>query len=141
MTSRCSNSTRRRRNSLNPQRAVKPLILILKVYLKKKMDEKSVRVIRNLVSRSGEVAGDVMQKSTAAKLVDAQRSCPICGGSGWKDVPSGNDRRVTRCDCFLQIQAKHHLAATGIPVRYVGCDFYTSQTGGSDSLAGGKLTI
>lgn len=82
-----------------------------------------------------------MRKSTAARPVDATQSCLICGGSGWKDVSSGSDRRVARCDCFQQTQAKHYLAATGIPARYTGCDFSTYQTGGSDSLAAVKMKI
>jgi DNA replication protein DnaC len=82
-----------------------------------------------------------MQKNAAAKLSDQPQSCPICGGSGWKDVVSGSERRVTRCDCFLQTQAKHFLSASGIPARYAGCDFSNYETGGNDGLVAAKLTI
>ena len=67
--------------------------------------------------------------------------CPICGGSGWKDVGSGHDRRVTRCDCLLRTQAKHLLQAAEIPARYRDCDFSTYQTNGTDGLAATKLKI
>ena len=105
------------------------------------MEEKNVQIIRSLASRSGEPAGSAMHKNAAAKLSDQPQSCPICGGSGWKDVVSGSERRVTRCDCFLQTQAKHFLSASGIPARYPGCDFSNYETGGNDGLVAAKLTI
>lgn len=105
------------------------------------MEEKNVQIIRSLASRSGEPAGSAMHKNAAAKLSDQPQSCPICGGSGWKDVVSGSERRVTRCDCFLQTQAKHFLSASGIPARYAGCDFSNYETGGNDGLVAAKLTI
>jgi DNA replication protein DnaC len=82
-----------------------------------------------------------MRKNAAAKPVDQSPSCPICGGSGWKDVLSGAERRVARCDCFLQTQSKHFLAASEIPSRYADCDFSNYETGGSDGLATAKLKI
>src|SRR5579884_2417287 len=100
------------------------------------MDEKSVRVIRNLVSHSGGVAGLVMQKSTVAMQ---DEPCPVCGGAGWKDVGSGHDRRVTRCDCFVRTQAKHLLQSAEIPARYKDCDFSTYQTQHNNSLAIAKI--
>ncbi len=105
------------------------------------MEEKNVQIIRSLASRSGEPAGSAMHKNAAAKLSDQPQSCPICGGSGWKDVVSGSERRVTRCDCFLQTQAKHFLSASVIPARYGGCDFSNYETGGNDGLIAAKLTI
>jgi len=104
------------------------------------MEEKNVNFIRSLVSHSGEPVGSVMQKNAAAKLAEPQ-SCPICGGSGWKDIVSGSERRVTRCDCFLQTQAQHFLAASGIPARYAGCEFLNYETGGNDALAAAKIKI
>ena len=100
------------------------------------MDEKSVRVIRNLVSPNGEAAGPVMQKNTAQV-----ESCPLCGGSGWKDVGSGLDRRVTRCDCYINAHTKYLLGSAEIPSRYVDCEFPTYQTNGSDGLAAAKLKV
>ena len=67
--------------------------------------------------------------------------CPSCGGSGWKDVGSEHDRRVTRCDCFVRTQAKHLLQSAGIPARYHDCDFSTYQTNGTDGLAATKMKI
>ena len=105
------------------------------------MDEKSVRVIQNLVSRNGEPAGHVMQKSTAITQVEDQVRCPLCDGSGWKSVGSGPDKRVTRCDCFLQTQARHLLDSAGIPSRYVDCDFSTYQTNSNHGLTVAKIKV
>jgi DNA replication protein DnaC len=105
------------------------------------MEQKNVQFIRSLASHSGELAGTATRKNAAAKPVEQSSGCPICGGSGWKDVVSGAERRVTRCDCFLQTQAKHLLSASEIPVRYADCDFSNYETGGNDGLATAKLKI
>src|ERR1700690_1658302 len=104
------------------------------------MEEKNVRYIRSLASHSGELAGSAMQKNVAAKLGE-EPQCPICGGTGWKDVVSGSERRVTRCACFLQTQAKQILAASEIPARYADCEFLNYETGGNDGLAAAKIKI
>ncbi len=82
-----------------------------------------------------------MQKNVAAKLAEGPQTCPLCGGTGWKDVVSGSEKRVKRCDCFLQTQAKHLLTAAEIPARYVGCEFLNYGTGANDSLAAAKVKI
>jgi len=82
-----------------------------------------------------------MQKNAAAKLAEDPQSCPICGGSGWKDAGSGSEKRVTRCDCFLHSQAKHILAVSEIPSRYVDCEFSNYETSGSDALTAAKIKI
>jgi DNA replication protein DnaC len=105
------------------------------------MEEKNVNFIRNLVSHSGAPVGSVMQKNTAARLADQPEICPICGGSGWKDIATGTERRVTRCDCFLQTQAKHFLAASEIPARYSNCEFSNYETGANDGLAAARIKI
>jgi DNA replication protein DnaC len=105
------------------------------------MDEKSARVIRNLASHSGAVAGHVMQKSTAVKLAEDQNTCPICGGSGWRGVGSGSEKRVTRCNCFLETQGKHLLKSAGIPARYFDCDFSAYETSGNDALSSTKIKV
>jgi DNA replication protein DnaC len=104
------------------------------------MEEKNVSFIQNLVSRSGERAGSAMQKNAAAKLAEEPQSCPICGGTGWKDV-IGSERRVTRCNCYWQTQAKHLLGVSEIPARYVDCEFLNYETGGNDGLAAAKIKI
>jgi DNA replication protein DnaC len=104
------------------------------------MEEKNVGFIQNLVSRSGERAGSAMQKNAAAKLAEEPQSCPICGGTGWKDVV-GSERRVTRCNCYWQTQAKHLLGVSEIPARYVDCEFLNYETGGNDGLAAAKIKI
>lgn len=105
------------------------------------MEEKNVQFIRSLASHSGELAGSAMRRNAAAKPDEQSPSCQICGGSGWKDMVSGAERRVTRCDCFLQTQSKHFLSASEIPVRYTNCDFSNYETGGNDGLATAKLKI
>jgi DNA replication protein DnaC len=82
-----------------------------------------------------------MPKSTVAKPSEGTELCRLCGGSGWKDVGVGADRRVTRCDCFLQSRARHFVGAAGIPARYADCDFSTYETTSSDSLAAAKMTV
>jgi DNA replication protein DnaC len=48
--------------------------------------------------------------------------CPLCNGTGWKDVGNEADRRVTRCDCRLKARADTLLAAARIPKRYEHCE-------------------
>jgi len=105
------------------------------------MEEKNVSFIRSLVSHSGAPAGSVMQTNAAAKLVEEPQRCPICGGSGWKDAGSSSEKRVTRCDCFLQTQAKHILAVSEIPARYADCEFSNYETHGNDALTAAKIRI
>lgn len=80
-----------------------------------------------------------MQKNTVQ--AEEPAVCPVCGGSGWKDVGSGSGRRVTRCDCFLATQTRYLQDSADIPARYVGCDFSTYQTSGSDGLIAAKLKV
>jgi DNA replication protein DnaC len=82
-----------------------------------------------------------MQTSAAAKLVNEPQNCPICGGSGWKDVVSGTERRVTRCECFVQKQVNYILAASEIPARYSDCKFSNYETGGNDGLVAAKIKV
>jgi DNA replication protein DnaC len=82
-----------------------------------------------------------MQKNAAGKLAEQPQGCPVCGGTGWKDVVSTGERRVTRCDCFLQIQAHHLLTAAEIPARYAECEFSNYETGGNDGIAAAKIKI
>ena len=105
------------------------------------MEEKNVSFIQNLVSRSGEPAGSAMQKNAVAKLVEEPQSCPVCGGTGWKDVVSGSERRVTRCDCFLQTQTTHLLAASEIPARYADCEFSNYESGTNEGIGAAKIKI
>jgi DNA replication protein DnaC len=82
-----------------------------------------------------------MPTNAAAKLAEEPQTCPTCGGTGWKDVVVGNEKRVTRCGCFLQTQTKQILAASEIPARYADCEFSNYQTGGNDGLAAAKIKI
>jgi DNA replication protein DnaC len=82
-----------------------------------------------------------MQKNAAVKLAEKSQTCPSCGGTGWKDVVTGSERRVARCDCFFQTQTLHLLAASAIPVRYADCEFSNYETGANDGLAAAKVKI
>src|SRR6516225_9996426 len=103
------------------------------------MDEKSVRVIQNLASPSGEAAGRAMPRNTPAEPF--RESCPICGGSGWKEVRSSPERRVTRCDCVLKIQEKHLRNSSAIPARYAECEFRNYAADFNQGLAAAKITL
>jgi DNA replication protein DnaC len=105
------------------------------------MDEKSVRAIQNLVSHNGGPAGPVMQRNMPARTADDDARCPLCAGTGWKDVVVAGDRRVTRCDCFLDAQAEYLRHASEIPARYADCEFASYRTDGNGGLAGAKLTL
>src|SRR5580704_3238533 len=96
------------------------------------MDEKSVRSIRTLVSRSGALAGDVIPPSTAASLNqrDARLVCPVCGGTGWKTIDSVKEKRVTRCTCTTKSRAERLLAHAHIPPRYESCELSTYNADG-----------
>jgi DNA replication protein DnaC len=82
-----------------------------------------------------------MPRSAVAKPVEEEQNCSKCGGTGWKDVVIDGERRVARCSCFLQTQAKHILAASEIPTRYVDCEFVNYETGANDGLATAKIKI
>lgn len=64
--------------------------------------------------------------------------CPLCEGTGWKQVNNGGDRRVTRCDCWLKARAQTLLAGARIPKRYEHCElssYTTDFPGAHTSLA------
>jgi DNA replication protein DnaC len=109
------------------------------------MDEKSVKSIRSLVSHREAVAGDVMQKPVGklanTVLTKDAGNCPSCGGTGWRVVASGRERRVTRCDCFLQGQAQQLLKSSHIPSRYVDCDFSSYKAEANQGLTAARLVV
>ena len=67
--------------------------------------------------------------------------CPLCGGAGWREVSSGNDRRVARCECFLQDRVPRMLAQARIPARYRNCDLAGYKTDGDTSLTAAKMIV
>jgi len=66
--------------------------------------------------------------------------CPLCEGTGWKSVTIGTDRRVTRCDCRLQVRSQALLAAARIPRRFQHCELANFECDGAHrSLAPAHL--
>jgi DNA replication protein DnaC len=80
-----------------------------------------------------------MPRSTPVKALE--HSCPLCGGTGWKDVDAGSERRVTRCDCLLKTQEKHLRNASAIPARYAACEFRNYRSEFNAGLAAAKITL
>jgi len=54
-----------------------------------------------------------------------EQVCPICGGSGWRDLVRGEVREVTRCECRRKGRADRLLAGAKIPARYEHCELGT----------------
>jgi DNA replication protein DnaC len=54
-----------------------------------------------------------------------ESTCPICGGTGWRDVVREGERAVTRCECRLKGRAERLLKAATIPPRYEHCELTT----------------
>ena len=52
----------------------------------------------------------------------AAEVCPVCQGTGWKQVSGGADRSVARCDCQLRARAQSLLGSARIPKRYEHCE-------------------
>jgi len=51
--------------------------------------------------------------------------CPLCGGTGWREVARANERQVTRCECRRKGRAERLLTAAKIPPRYEHCELGT----------------
>ena len=49
--------------------------------------------------------------------------CPICGGTGWKEVETGGIRSVVRCECFEKTRVDRLIQKANIPPRYESCSF------------------
>jgi len=62
---------------------------------------------------------------TDVKTTEEEDVCPICGGTGWRDVMRGKVREVTRCECRLKGRTERLLAAAKIPARYEHCELGT----------------
>src|SRR5271165_2577909 len=54
-----------------------------------------------------------------------EQVCPLCGGTGWREVARGDVREVTRCECRRKGRAERLLAAAKIPARYEHCELGT----------------
>jgi DNA replication protein DnaC len=82
-----------------------------------------------------------MPKNTVAKPSDSATGCPICGGSGWRQIMRGNTQQVARCNCFLSGQFEYLLGSSDIPARYANCDFSSYRTDARQMLAAAKITL
>jgi DNA replication protein DnaC len=57
-------------------------------------------------------------------LVSATETvCPVCGGTGWKEVGSASLRQVARCDCTFSGRLRRLVEQARIPARYEHCEF------------------
>ncbi len=54
-----------------------------------------------------------------------ESTCPICGGTGWRDVAGSKERAVERCACRVQGRGERLLAGAKIPARYEHCELST----------------
>src|SRR6516225_8968982 len=54
-----------------------------------------------------------------------ETACPICGGTGWREVVGGTERSVVRCECRVKGRAERLLAAAKIPTSYEHCELST----------------
>ncbi|HEY2914003.1 MAG TPA: ATP-binding protein [Candidatus Angelobacter sp.] len=78
---------------------------------------------------------------TQLQAQSAEKSCPLCDGTGWKYVAvPGKGSRMTRCDCRKLKRNERLLDQSQIPPRYAGCSLENYSAHDSDSLAGAKLT-
>jgi DNA replication protein DnaC len=80
-----------------------------------------------------------MKRSIVTSVAEKAVACPLCGGTGWKSVTTDDDRRVTRCECFMQERAPRLLAQARIPVRYQECELASYKTDGDPSLSTAKM--
>ena len=67
--------------------------------------------------------------------------CPLCGGSGWRQVIGSANQQVTRCNCFVSAQVNSLLAASDIPARYAACTFSNYKTESNPALAVARITL
>ena len=83
-----------------------------------------------------------MQPSTPAiaNQLDEASRCPTCEGTGWKSITFGKERRVARCECFLQARSAVLLAKANIPARHAVCELSNYKTTGmQEAAAGAKI--
>jgi len=71
---------------------------------------------------------------TAEPAPSARSRCPICDGTGWKAVETGDVRRVARCDCWSRSVATRLGTEARIPRRYQHCTLRNFVTYGNESL-------
>jgi DNA replication protein DnaC len=50
-------------------------------------------------------------------------NCPLCHGTGWKQVQLENRLAVVRCDCYQKSKLDRLIEKANIPPRYESCSF------------------
>ena len=65
---------------------------------------------------------------------ESTKKCAACADTGWVSVSKDGVRRVARCACWWQLQAKQLLHKAGIPKRYERCRLSNLRTYENDEL-------
>jgi len=66
--------------------------------------------------------------------MSGEPACPICGGTGWRQITRNGERAVTRCECRRTGRAERLLRAAKIPARYEHCELGTFQYDSADAV-------
>jgi DNA replication protein DnaC len=105
------------------------------------MDEKSVRSIQTLAARRRADVGNVTQPSMLVDVSppDDAAVCEYCGGTGWKAVVVGGDKRVTKCSCVARERVDYLLVQARIPKHYQNDSLSNFRTDGAQTAVGEAL--
>jgi len=68
--------------------------------------------------------------------------CPLCEGTGWRNLGTSTERRVTRCDCTLHARNERLLTQARIPKRYEHCELSNFEFEGAHrGLAPARMAV
>lgn len=66
--------------------------------------------------------------------ISGETVCPLCGGTGWRDIGHGKQREVTRCECRRKGRGERLLATAKIPAHYADCELSSFQIEGEQHV-------
>ena len=55
--------------------------------------------------------------------MESVEDCPVCGGTGWKQVQLEEHLAVVRCDCYQKSKLDRLIEKACLPPRYEACSF------------------